>query len=204
MSVYPIVYIRYRAQKMARKLKMKKPVVMGAALFLTLLISLFVTMLLLKITDYGITVASFGATIFMMLSKKKVRNKQIFGAYFVATVTGYLSSRISGHTTLNLALAAVSSIALMTVLEFQHTPAIGIAVAMVLNKFSFLVDFAVLLCILIIISLVLFLRIVMTSPEKISRFIEIEEDRIKWRFQQREARKYITLKSEAKYLKTQP
>jgi len=179
---------------MEKKLRIKKSVLVSFSLFVVLLISVFITMLLFKITDYGITIASFGATIFMALSKDKLKKKKIFGSYIVATFFGYMFSRFTEVATLNVALAAVSSVVLMTLFEFQHAPAIGISVALVLNKFSLLTDLIVLTCILILIALVITLRILIKSPEKVSKYIIIEEQKIKWNLQPRTSPKYLKVR----------
>ena len=63
---------------MRKRIHIKKSVVVVLSLIIGLLISLFVTMLLFKITDFGITIASFGATIFMALSRDNLKKKKIY------------------------------------------------------------------------------------------------------------------------------
>jgi CBS-domain-containing membrane protein len=177
------------------KLRMKKNVAVTLSVILGMSIILFVTMLLFNVTDYGTTIASFGATIFMVLSQSKVSRKKIFGAYIVAALAGYMFSRFSEVTQLNAALAAIASIVLMTMFEFQHAPAIGIALSMVLNKFSFWIDVLVILCIFMILGMTITLKLFLQSPEKMIKFIELEEEKIKWNFRPRENPDYLDLKA---------
>ncbi len=161
---------------------MKKKVRLVLLVGIGLLITTFITMVLFNVSDYGITVASYGATVFMLLSKKNLKTKKIFGAYFIATMIGYLFSRLPTVTAFNVALASISSFIIMTVLSLQHAPALGIAVAMVLNKFSFVTDIIVLLCIFMILGIVYILKTYMNDPDKVNNFVRIETEKINWNF----------------------
>lgn len=179
------------------RLKLNKSVAIGLSLVLGLAILLFVIMLLFNVTDYGITIASFGATIFMILSKKGAKKRTIFGSYFIAIILGFMFSALSDINSLNAGLAAISSIVLMTLLDLQHPPAVGISIAMVLNNFSFATDVIVLMCIFFIISVTMVLKAFLENPHKIMNFIsmiEIEEEKINWKFQKREVPRYLRLK----------
>ena len=180
--------------KTDKRIKVKKSIAVTLSLSLGLAIIIFVTMLLFNVTDYGITIASFGATVFMILSKKKLNKKVIFGSYLLATALGFMFSNLSDIKSLNATLAAVSSIVLMSFLELQHTPAIGMSVAMVLNKFSFWTDFVILFCIFFIIFITIMLKIFMEEPESILTFVNMDEEKIKWNFKEREIPEYFHLK----------
>ena len=65
--------------KRKQKIKVKKSIAVALSLILGISITIFATMLLLNVTDYGITIASFGATLFMVLSSKKLEKKKIYG-----------------------------------------------------------------------------------------------------------------------------
>ncbi len=182
--------------KRKRKIKVKKSIAVALSLILGISITIFVTMLLLNVTDYGITIASFGATLFMVLSSKKIEKRKIYGSYALATVIGVLFSKTSSLQALDVALAAVSSVIFMTVLNLQHPPAIGIAVSMVLNKFSIFTDIVVLLCLFFIISMTFLLKAFLNDPKKVINFIEIEEEKIKWNLKRKykpSKKKYINL-----------
>ncbi len=179
------------------KIKIKKSVAVTLSLALGVAVIIFVAMLLLNVSDYGITIASFGATIFMILSKKDIPKKLIFGSYLAAGIAGFAFSNLSEITSLNVALAAVSSIIIMTVLGLQHPPAIGIAAALVLNKFQFWTDLLILAYIFFILGLTLFLKGFIQNPLKAIKFVEIEKDRIKWNFRKKEIPKYLQLKGSA-------
>jgi hypothetical protein len=178
-----------------KKLKVKKPVAVSLSLVLGMVILIFITMLLFNVSDYGITIASFGATIFMVLSKKKISHRIVFGSYMIATVFGFLFSNISEMASLNVALAAIGSIIVMTLLELQHAPAIGMSIAIVLNKFNIWTDLMILFSIFLIFGLTLYLKISLTDPVKALRFIELDEERIKWRFRQKEIPQYLKMGS---------
>ncbi len=180
--------------KKENKPHVKKFVAVFLPLSLGLAITIFVTMVLFNVTDYGITIASFGATIFMILSKKDINKKAIFGSYFISTLLGFLFSKLSSITSLNVTLAVVSSILAMTLFDLQHPPAIGIAAAMVLNKFSFWIDVLVLIYVFFIIIMTLTLKEFMQNPTKILSFIEIEEEKIKWDIKKKETPEYLRLK----------
>ncbi len=155
--------------KRKRKIKVKKSIAVALSLILGISITIFVTMLLLNVTDYGIT---------------------------IATVIGVLFSKTSSLQALDVALAAVSSVIFMTVLNLQHPPAIGIAVSMVLNKFSIFTDIVVLLCLFFIISMTFLLKAFLNDPKKVINFIEIEEEKIKWNLKRKykpSKKKYINL-----------
>jgi hypothetical protein len=175
------------------KTKIKKSFTIFFSIVLVLVTTIFATMYLFNLTDYGVTIASFGTTIFMILSKKGIKKRIIFGSYLIAVILGIVFSELSTVTTLNVALAAISSVILMTIFEFQHAPAIGISIAMVLNKYSFLTDFIVLLCIFIILIMAVILKIFLHNPSKIINFIEIEEEKIKWNFKERKVPEYLKL-----------
>ncbi len=182
--------------KTKRKIKVKKNIAVFLSLVLGISITVFVAMLLFNVTDYGITIASFGATLFMILSKKKLKKNKIYGSYAVATLIGVIFANLSGMQSLNLALAAVSSVIFMTLLNIQHPPAIGIAVSMVLNQFSIFTDIVVLLCLFFIISMTLILKLFLDNPNKVINFIEIEEEKIKWNLKRKykpRKKKYIKL-----------
>ena len=175
-----------------KKLKIKKPVIVSLAVVLGIAIMIFITMLLFNVTDYGITIASFGATIFMIISKGKFSKRKIFGSYIIATAMGFAFSRASSSL-LNVALAAVTSVILMTFLEFQHAPAIGMSIAMVLNRFSFWTDAIVLVCIFLILSGTIVLKYVILNPKDVINFVEIEEEKIKWNFKNKELPEYFEI-----------
>ncbi len=177
-----------------KKPKIKKEIAVTLSVLLAITILVFVVMLLFNVTDYGITIASFGATVFMILSRPKLSKKKIFGAYFVSTLMGYVFVRFSISQSADVALAAVSSVVIMTILEFQHAPAIGMSVAMVLNRFPFWVDLVVLLCIFSIIGMTLLLKKFIQQPDKFINFIEIEEEKIKWNLKKRKSIEYINIR----------
>ena len=182
--------------KKKRKIKVKKSIAVSLSLILGVSITIFVTMLLLNVTDFGITIASFGATLFMVLSRKDLKKRKIYGSYALATIIGVIFSKISGLQSLDVALAAVSSVIFMTVLNLQHAPAIGIAVSMVLNKFTIFTDVVVLLCLFFIISMTILLKMFLDDPNKVINFIEIEEEKIKWNLKKKykpSKKKYINL-----------
>jgi hypothetical protein len=178
------------------RLKIKKNIAVALSLAFGISVSLFVIMLLFNVTDYGITIASFGATIFMVLSKKNLKKRVLFGSYMVGGLIGFMFSRLSDMTTFNVGLAAVSSVIIMTVLELQHAPAIGMAVAMVLNKFPFWTDVLIILCIFFIIGVTLVLKTFLEDPAKVVNFVEIEEERIKWNFRKKEMPEYIKVRTQ--------
>ena len=161
---------------------MKKELRLVLLVGLCILITILVTMILFNVSDYGITVASYGATVFMLFSKKSISKKKIFGAYFIATIIGFLFSKLPTVTSFNVALATISSFVLMTIFSFQHAPALGVTVAMVLNKFSFLTDIIVLFCIFLILSIAYVLKLYLSNPEKIINFVKIETEKISWNF----------------------
>jgi hypothetical protein len=176
-----------------KKLKVKKPVAVSLSLVLGMIIILFITMLLFNVSDYGITIASFGATIFMVLSKKKISHRMVFGSYLISTAFGFLFSRLSELTSLNVALAVICSIVVMTLLQLQHAPAIGMSIAIVLNKFNAWTDLMILFSIFLILGMTLFLKVSLTDPVKALRFIELDEERIKWKFKQKEIPQYLRM-----------
>ncbi|MBN2367722.1 HPP family protein [Candidatus Woesearchaeota archaeon] len=178
---------------MKKKIKVKKHIAVSLAMALGLAVTVFVIMLLFNVTDYGITIASFGASVFMILSRKGISTKKVFGAYLVAVVIGYFASSINFLGNLNVAVAAVTSVILMTLMELQHAPAIGMAVATVLNKFSLSTDIVVVFCIFIILYMTLLLKYVLREPQKVMKFIDIEEEKIKWKFTPKQKPDYIKI-----------
>ena len=144
------------------------------------LLTFFVTMLLFNVTDYGITIAAFGASIFMIITKSRVSHKKIFGSYLVAIVLGYVFSKMPTWTSFNVALTAITSIVAMSMLKFEHAPAIGIGVAMVLNKFTFWTDVIVALCLFFIIGMVILIKNFFSDPDKLLNYIRIENEKINW------------------------
>ncbi|MBT3720845.1 hypothetical protein HN789_04230 [archaeon] len=143
-------------------------------------ISGFVIMLLFNVSDYGITIASFGATIFMILSRSNLSKKKVYGSYMLAAAIGFLFSKITTIASLNLTLATVSSFVIMTLLEFQHAPALGLSMAMVLNKFPLMTDIIILCCILFIITMTIVLKVVLQKPEKVLAVFNLDRRKIKW------------------------
>jgi hypothetical protein len=155
----------------------------GLVLLFTLGITtvIFVTMLLFNITDYGITIASFGATAFMVLSRNKISKRRIMASYFLATVVGFIFSKFP-TSSLNAALAAVTSFILMTLFSAQHAPALAMSVAVMLNKFSFWTDLLIVLCIFFIIFMAYILKAFWKHPERVLSFVQIESEKIRWDF----------------------
>jgi hypothetical protein len=139
-------------------------------------------MLLFNVSDYGITIASFGASVFMILSRKKLSKKKVFGAYLLSATIGYLFSRISSLLSLNVALATITSFAAMTFLEFQHAPALGLSMALVMNKFSIWTNIIILLCILFILGMAVVLKTVLQKPDKVLAMLNLDKRKIKWNF----------------------
>ena len=162
--------------------KVYRKIAITLFLVLGLLVVVFAAMLLFNVTDYGITIASFGATVMMILSKKKVENRKIIGAYIAASVIGFIMARVPGSVLFNVAVAGVASVIAMTVLEMQHAPAIGIAIAMVLNNFSFWTDVTIIFSILLIIGMAMILKSFIRNPERILNFVKIETEKINWDF----------------------
>ena len=144
------------------------------------ILTFFVTVLLFNVTDYGITIAAFAASIFMIITKKRVSHKKIFGSYLVAIALGYLFSQIPTWTSFNVALTAISSIVAMSMLKFEHAPAIGIGVATVLNQFSFWTDVIVALCLFFILGMAILIKNFFANPEKVLNFIKIENEKVDW------------------------
>jgi len=141
-------------------------------------------MLLFNVTDYGITIASFGATIFMILSDHEIKLKKIFGSYLVATFLGYVFTLIDIKG--SASIAAIASIMVMTYLEFQHTPAIGMTVAMVLNKFPLKIDLIVLISIFVIVAITVILSKFIHTPDVILKHFNFKEEKIKWNMKNKE------------------
>ena len=144
------------------------------------ILTFFVTMLLFNVTDYGITIAAFGASIFMIISKPRISHKKIFGSYLIAIALGYVFSKIPTWTSFNVALTAISSIVAMSMLKFEHAPAIGIGVAMVLNKFSFWTDVIVALCLFFIIGMAILIKNFFSNPDRVLNYIKIENEKVNW------------------------
>ena len=162
-------------------MKFKKSLAISLFLIIGLCITVLGTVLLFNVTDYGIAIASFGATIFMIISRKKIDKRKIFGAYLVGISVGFIFSKLS-VVFLNAALAAVISVILMTILELQHAPAIGISIAMVLREFSFSTVIIILLCIFGIFGIALMTKLFLKDPQKVLNFVEIEDEKIRWNF----------------------
>ncbi len=160
--------------------KLKKKLVTYFLIIFGLAISVFVAMLLFNVSDYGITIASFGASVFMILSRNRLSKKKVFGAYIIAMLIGYGFSKLSQIASLNMALATIFSFAAMTLLEFQHAPALGLSMAIVLNKFPFWSDVIIVMCILFILTMAVVLRTVLQNPDKVLELLNLDERKIKW------------------------
>ncbi|MEM4397567.1 MAG: HPP family protein [Candidatus Woesearchaeota archaeon] len=179
------------------KKRINKKIAILIPLIFSIAIIVFLTMLIFNVTDYGITIASLGASIFMILSNKKINKKVIFGSYIISTVIGFLFSTLTSVKSLNLALAAVSSILIMTLFDMQHAPAIGMSVAIVLNKFSILTDFLILGYIFFIFSLTILLKLHISNPNALLNYLnigEVKEEKIKWNFKEKPVPEYLKIK----------
>ena len=64
-----------------------------------------------------------------------------------------------------------------------------------LNKFSLWVDFFIVFCIFLIIAMTITLKMFLKDPEKVAKFIELEEEKIKWNFRPKESPDYLHLKN---------
>ncbi|MEM3374068.1 MAG: HPP family protein [Candidatus Woesearchaeota archaeon] len=180
-----------------QKLQINKTIAIALPLIFGLALIIFLTMLIFNVTDYGITIASFGASIFMILSHKSINKKMLYGSYIVGTFVGYLFSTLTTIKSLNVALAAISSILIMTLLDLQHAPAVGISAAIVLNKFSFWVDLLILIYIFFIFTLTWLLKLHITDPNKVLTYLpiaEIKEEKIKWNIREKTTPDYLKLK----------
>ena len=140
----------------------------------------FILALFFNVTDHGITIASFGATILMVLCSKKANHKKVFGSYLIATVVGFLFSKVPTPASLNIAFATLGSILVMDLVKFQHAPALGIAIAFVMNNFKFSSYLFLVISIFGLLSLAYVLKYFLRDPEKVWNFIEIENDKINW------------------------
>lgn len=147
-----------------------------------LAVSVFVIMLLFNVSDYGITIASFGASVFMILSRNNLSKKKVFGAYILSTLIGYLFSRLSSLASLNVALATISAFITMTFFDFQHAPALGISMAMVLNQFNIWKSLTIGFCILFILGMAVVLKTVLQKPDKVLAMLNLDKRKIKWNF----------------------
>ncbi len=148
---------------------------------LGILTTVFLTMLLFNVTDYGITIASFGATAFMVLARKNVEKRRIFGAYLIATFIGYFFSRFQTNN-FSVALATVASFLAMTFFEVQHPPALAMSVAVILNRFTFWTNILIVLCIFTILFMTITLKAFWKNPNKVLTFLQIEREKINWNF----------------------
>ena len=162
-------------------MRVKKPLIVTLSIILGFIFIVLLIGYLFNVSDYGIAFASFGATIFMILSSKRIEYKKIFGAYLIGVLIGFLFSKFS-IVFLNSALAVISSVVALTLLEFQHAPAIGMTISMVLNHFSLGTLIFVLLSIFTIIGITILLKSMVNDPEKIINFVDIEKEKIKWDF----------------------
>jgi CBS-domain-containing membrane protein len=164
------------------KTRTKKIIATVALLLLGFSIVFFVMMLLSIVTDYGITIASFGATVLMIFSRKTLQHRKIIGAYLLASIIGCIGSMLPTMASFNLALASILSFAVMTLLDVQHAPAIGLAISMALNKFSIWTDIIVAVCIFIIIGMALLLKAYLRDPDRFLKMVNIETEKINWNF----------------------
>ncbi|MFH2020383.1 MAG: HPP family protein [archaeon] len=164
------------------KNKLKKLLATSLFFSICIALTLLVMMVLSIVTDYGITIASFGATIFMILSKKKLSRKKIFGAYMLAACIGSIGSVLPTMTSFSIALTGLVSFFAMSFFDLQHAPAVGFAISMVLNKFPFWTDILVSFCIFIIIGMALIVKFYLKDPDALFEIVHIEREKIKWNF----------------------
>lgn len=179
-----------------KKINLNKKIAFILPLIFTLSIIILITILIFNVTDYGITIASLAATIFMILSNKSIKKRVIYGSYIVSTFVGFLFSTLSENKALDLTLAVIASIIIMTLFDLQHAPAIGLSVSIVLNKFNLLIDIIILLYIFFIFGLTTLIKLHMSDPYKLISYLkifEVKEEKINWNLKEKPKPDYLKL-----------
>ena len=159
------------------------------SLFISLLacaffISLAIILLLFDLTDYGISFAAIGASIFMIYTQndhsRKISNKNMFGAYLIAGLSAYICMIFAHDIKVVGALSLLLAIVTMLVLRVVHTPAIGLVLSFVLNKFTLKSIILVLLCIFALIFIAKAIKYVLQNPDRFH--IKIYPYKVKFKF----------------------
>lgn len=159
-----------------KEVKKFKTTVFFISCALSLIVGFFV---LLKYTNLIIFISLF-LTVLLLLVQTKINIKKIIGGYLMAGLVGYVFSIIPVFTTFNLGFGLVASILAMDYLKFQHAPALGFVISIILNKSSFFADTIIILSLLIIVGVILALKKYYVAPEKAFDFVTIETEKINW------------------------
>ena len=112
--------------------------------------TLAIVLLVLNMED-AVVIASIGATAFIVFTMPKnttAQPRRVIGGHIVGLISGLLTALIPHHTVISCVLvysfAVGISIFLMVALDFEHPPASGTALGVVMTGFSLNVMLAVL------------------------------------------------------------
>lgn len=127
-------------------------------LYQSLLATVVVFVVLLALTlENVVVIASIGATAFIVFTMPKnltARPRRVIGGHFIGLFTGSLCFLIPHTSTLTtamvLSMAVGISVCLMVALDFEHPPASGTALGVVLTGFSPDIFIAVLTSVIIL------------------------------------------------------
>jgi len=162
-----------------------------AVLGLTLAISFFIIVTLFDITDYGISIAAIGASIYVIFSNRKVSYRMLFLAYVVAVASGSIAMLFDLPRNLGCTLAFLLSLFVLFFLNLRHTPAVGFAVSTVLHRFNLGTIFLVLGGIFLLFFIAKSVKNIIANPRRY--FIEIESPKIDFRFKKKSTPAYFMI-----------
>ncbi|MFH0874708.1 MAG: HPP family protein [archaeon] len=165
----------------------------GGIIAIILVASFFLLTILLDISDYGISLATIGASIYIIFSDNKNSSyKQLYGAYAIAVACGFAALITKLPKNIECVLAFLLTIFALFMLNIKHTPAVGFAVTAVLNQFKLPIMLLALACIFILFFIAKSAKNIITNPKKY--FIEIENQNIHFKIREKELPKYVCLK----------
>jgi hypothetical protein len=160
----------------------KKPIKNIMLIGLGTSVSIIFGLLFYNLSNFGIALISVTISVLLILSKKRINLKKVYGAYAIAIMLGFLLSRLPFNVSINVVISLICAILLMDYASLQHAPALGIAISYVTNKVSFGTMFFISALIFMVFGLIYVLKIYLKNPKKLANIVEIEQEKVQWDF----------------------
>jgi hypothetical protein len=178
--------------------KMKSWSILIALLIGAFVASTVIMVLLFDLTDYGISFAAIGATIFMVFTTSgnshSIKIKTLFGAYGIAGCISYIAIAVGRGNKIIGALAILLAIGMMIMLKWVHAPAIGFVLSFILNQFRVSIIVAVLFCIFSLIIIAKAIKSLVMNPSRYH--IKIDSNKVEFKFKSKDNSRFMGLRKE--------
>ncbi|MBD3202934.1 hypothetical protein GF327_01460 [Candidatus Woesearchaeota archaeon] len=158
-----------------------------------ILLSLFIISKLFSITDYGISIATIAASLYVIISESKTGSlKTIFLSYVIAGTCAFIAVYTGLSLNVECGIAALLTLFTIISLDMMHPPSIAISISFVLNQYNLPTITLILIVIFLLFVIAKTLMKIINNPDK---FYLIKKEKINFNFKKKEKSKYLLIKN---------